>query len=347
MWRAWARLQRMRVSGEQVLNCGGDHPAWFRSCPRFKKEKEILTIMTETKTSYRDAAMKHSTAHPVRSYRDAAASKASQPMIDTATITKDTRLDSLRDLTVGDFLVIIARMLSADCRDAGSTSSAAPAEPPQFPEPPATPTLAPREEEDGWKVAQRNKRPRTSPLQGPSTDANVPARRENASQQHNALSAATESIRTSPSFGDLERQEAEKRAREAKRARLAEQARARASARPAESGKGQSASTASSPSQRMRVEPPPPSPPSGSKCPTQPPPPPTPPRPLGRGALAAAPSPQRSGRGPKRGPLLPPSASDEASRPPIRPPDRSRSSGPEFRIPGPPESPRSRAHDHF
>ena len=60
--------------------------------------------------------MKHNTAHPVLSYRDAAASKASQPMTDTATITKDTRLDSLRDLTVGDFLVIIARMLSADCR---------------------------------------------------------------------------------------------------------------------------------------------------------------------------------------------------------------------------------------
>ncbi|GBN64206.1 hypothetical protein AVEN_214804-1 [Araneus ventricosus] len=39
----------------KCYNCNGDHPAFFRSCPRYKQEKEILTVKITKNISFPEA----------------------------------------------------------------------------------------------------------------------------------------------------------------------------------------------------------------------------------------------------------------------------------------------------
>ncbi|GBN99641.1 hypothetical protein AVEN_179945-1 [Araneus ventricosus] len=39
----------------KCCNCNGDHPAFFRSCPRYKQEKEILAVKITKNISFREA----------------------------------------------------------------------------------------------------------------------------------------------------------------------------------------------------------------------------------------------------------------------------------------------------
>ncbi|GBN45620.1 hypothetical protein AVEN_250972-1 [Araneus ventricosus] len=39
----------------KCYNCNGDHPAFFRSCPRYKQEKEILTVKITKNISFQEA----------------------------------------------------------------------------------------------------------------------------------------------------------------------------------------------------------------------------------------------------------------------------------------------------
>ena len=61
-------------------NCGGEHPANSMNCPTYKKEQEILTIVTKEKISFQDARKRVRARYPQtnRSYADTVRAKSSQ-----------------------------------------------------------------------------------------------------------------------------------------------------------------------------------------------------------------------------------------------------------------------------
>lgn len=113
-------------------NCSGTHPVWSRRCPTFLREKEILTIRTTNRISHREAAGRYNETHPSRSYSAAATQpiQTSKPSATSVALSRDTKLDRFRELTVGDFLDMLSRFPSRDGMDNQTASPSSVESPP-------------------------------------------------------------------------------------------------------------------------------------------------------------------------------------------------------------------------
>jgi hypothetical protein len=70
------------------LNCGGNHPAWSRECPAWKREKKVMEIKTKEKLSVAEARRRYHLLSPKptlpKSFSEAAGTPLQTPVVTTA-----------------------------------------------------------------------------------------------------------------------------------------------------------------------------------------------------------------------------------------------------------------------
>ena len=262
----------------RCVNCREDqvpHTSYDRDCPVYIREKEIIAIKCDKNLSFREAREVYHRTNPAESY-------ATKVKSVVQTNTEAPQSGALTQITVEQFVTLL--------KSFGLSVGPAPNAPPVVSAPrggddpevgntarsrdsvaqaaPTAPGGAQRDDE-GWIEVGRGGKPRRPPAQAAVEVA--------APHSGGAMAPQSSSRPHSPVPADvLERQEAEKRARDAKRARLAEQERVKAINRPSVANE-KSNQSVDPHSQRRRVEAPSTSP-SGTQGPLAmgPPPPPPP-----------------------------------------------------------------------
>ena len=209
----------------KCVNCDGTqtpHSAFDRRCPSYLREKEILSLKVTERLSFREARDRYNAAHPRRSYASVvAASRPSHPADQAPN---------------GNIHQLIALLQSFGLRFVASNSESSTNVPttPQQATPAcsstATQTSPPGEvvnpDQGDWTLV-RGRRGAGPSLSVPSTSGNVARQPRNASpnEAREAASSPASSPSSTAVLEAIRRGEAERKAREAKRARLAEKAR--------------------------------------------------------------------------------------------------------------------------
>ena len=118
---------------EKCPNCNGNHSAWDRKCSEFLRESEIVSIKVSRNITFPEAKKVYEADRPAISYRDVAASQpravtsapAAPPTstvdshkvasksvnVSQTSITLNTKIRDLLDMTVGDILHLLLRLL--------------------------------------------------------------------------------------------------------------------------------------------------------------------------------------------------------------------------------------------
>ena len=223
----------------KCANCGGQHRAWHRKCPKFVFEAEVRALMTKENVSFREARdrVRQRTPAPSLSYRDVAA-RPPQPAASRVALGPGVsgalrKAGNLRQLSVAELIQLLSGLIEDDTPPAPAADS--------VPAAPAADARRRAESEDDWTVVH----PRRRPSRRQSPTATVPP----SPGSDRAISPAV--------LETLRRGEEERRARDAKRARLAEKAR-----------EGRPSPAVNAPAGSPAMPPPPPPP-----LPRRPPPP--------------------------------------------------------------------------
>ena len=273
--------EQCEAASPLCVNCGPNqapHASFDRSCPAFQKEKEIVALKATNNISFREAREIYERTHPRVTYAEKAKTQG------TISGSQEVTLTELATLLRTFGLTVVPLSAPTTLETSRPPDSAARPQSPASVAPPARPSspLPSREDDEGWTVVRGRGADRLSvPVGGTTSSRQTPFVPSPSAPAFPLGETVKEA---------LLRGETERRAREAKRARLVERAReARrspvsdaASIPPSEeaskdsSPSGSSASAPPSCVRRPPVEPSPmgpPPPPRPDRRPRAPPPP--------------------------------------------------------------------------
>ena len=261
----------------RCVNCGEDqipHSAFDKSCPKFAEEKEINAIKATRNVSFREAREAYNQTHPKTSYAEKArksatpgslhashAEKAKTPVLDRTTMEGMTAIQ----------LVLLLKSFGLSVVASGSTpSSVLSVAPTTLVAPPSgaaalvpsspsitgdrrdsaaqsgAPSAAGGEDgDDDWTLVQGRRGARRRPEAPPS-----PSRSGEPPGEAKASSGRQSPVRETAVMAALRRNDEEKRARDARRARLVERAREARQSPGSESDQGVVGSAPPSPGGR-------------------------------------------------------------------------------------------------
>ena len=211
----------------RCLNCGDGqtpHTAYDRNCPSLLREKEINALKATRKISFREARELYDRTHPAQTY----AQKAKAPVSAKTTLEQMTATQLVRLLKSFGLTVVAADAAPAGAVPVASAAGVPPLVPSSPSIPPSRPTTAPEavnaaansgEGGDDWTVVQRR---RTGGRRDPSPPHPPPPGKPSGM----ATSAGRRSsVGETAVMAALRRNDEDKRARDARKARLVERAR--------------------------------------------------------------------------------------------------------------------------
>ena len=247
-------------------NCGPNqapHASFDRSCPTFLKEKEIVALKATNNVSFREAREIYDRTHPKVTYAEKVRTQETATSSQQVTITELATLLRTFGLTVVPLSAPTTLETSRPPDSGARPQSPAPVAPPV--RPPSPPPS--REDDEGWTLVRSRGTDRVSVPVGGTTSSRQTPFVPSPSAPGFPLG---ETVREA-----LQRGETERRAREAKRARLVERAREARRSPGSDSGSTLPSEEASKDSSGVG---PPPGEPSGEPASMGPPPPPRPDR---------------------------------------------------------------------